>query len=57
MKVHIPLQAKIEKGTKRPKECLRDISDPFELCNLVSAMSEKKKYKQIKINVEFYDSD
>ena len=38
MNICTPYKGKIDRGEK----CLRDISDPVELCNLVSAMSDKK---------------
>ena len=50
-----PLSTKSE--NKHLLEEVHEVSDPVQICNLVSEMSKKKKYKSIKINVEFYGSD
>ena len=54
IKLHTPLSKKVD--NKHVAEEVHEISDPVEVCNLVSKMSKRKKYKCIKINVEFYNS-
>ena len=44
IKLRTPKLVEVDKGAKWK---FRDITNPAEMCNLVSAMSEKKKYKRI----------
>ena len=57
MEMCTPLKRKVQMKDKNCRSKVFEEIEPQNICDLISKMSEKKKYKKIKINVEFIESD
>ena len=57
VEINTPLKCNVKIQDKNVQGKVFENIEPQNVCDMITKMSEKKKYKKIGINVEFIESD